>query len=392
MSTRQFIKRQVEELNEEVINLRRDFHTYPELGFKEFRTSKIVYNYLKDLGLEVSNMAKTGVVGLLRGKEAGKTVMLRADMDAIHVQEENEIPYKSKNDGVMHACAHDGHTAMLLVAAKILTKYKDKIKGNIKFVFQPNEEDAGAKYMVEEGVLENPKVDAALGIHLWSPIESGKVGISGGPVMAAHQNFKLEIIGKGGHSGSPHTSIDPIITAANIIQTIQTIQTREIDVLKPTLIMFGEINGGSAPNVIPSKVELEGSIRYLYEGGDQSPEQPEKRFERMVEDICSAYRAGYTLNFIPSNGPLINDDKLADKVAAIAEDVVGKNNIIPYVCMAGEDFSEFASRVPSVFYFVGTGNKDKGTDFPHHHPRFNIDEDTLALGVEMHVRTALSLL
>jgi len=384
------IKKQVDDLNGELIRLRRDFHMYPELGFDEWRTSKIVSDYLESLGLEVKRgIAKTGAVGLLRGKQAGRTILLRADMDALPIQEENNLPYKSVNKGKMHACGHDGHTAMLLVAAKVLSQHKDEITGNIKFVFQPCEEIAGARFMIEEGVLEDPPIDAALGLHLWTPLQTGKIGITAGPMMAAMDNFKLTIEGKAGHTGSPESAIDPIITAANIISATQIIQTREIGGMKPMLIMFGRIEGGTAANVIPGKVELEGSVRYLYAGG----EEDEKRFERIIKGICQAYRTKYELKFMCSNRLLSNDTEMVELVRTAARKVRSQDDIVSDIrSMVGDDFSEFALKIPSAFYLLGTGNKEKETDYPHHHPRFNIDEDTLSVGVEMHVRTALSYL
>lgn len=386
------IKQRIEELTEELISLRRDFHMHPELGFEEFRTSERIAAYLNDCGIEVKKVAKTGVVGLLRGSKTGRTVALRADIDGLPVQEENDVPYKSIYAGKMHACAHDGHMAMLLVAAKILAAQTDRIAGNIKFIFQPNEENAGARIMIDEGVLEDPQVDAVLGIHLWTPIRTGKLGITPGPVMAGQDNFRLTIYGKGGHSGSPQTAIDPIIAAANVIQSVQAIQTREIDVLRPTCIIFGKISGGTAPNIIPEKIELEGSIRYLYDGGGNREEQPKQRFARIVSKICEAYRTDCQLEFIPSSPTLINDSQLAELVRNVAKDVVGPGELLAQVCMPGEDFAEFAIEKPSAFYFIGSGNPALGTDYPHHHPRFNIDEASLPLGVEMHVRTALAYL
>ena len=378
---------------DELINLRRDFHMHPELGYEEFRTSKIVYDYLNELGLEVKKISKTGVVGLLKGKEPGKTVMLRADLDALPQNEETDLPFKSVNKGVMHACGHDGHTAMLMIAAKILSKYKDSIKGNIKFVFQPNEEEAGALDMIKEGVLENPKVDAAFGIHLWTPLKSGEVGLAEGPVMAALEEFELKIFGKAGHTGSPHTAIDPIIAATNIIQTIQSIQTREIDPLSPIAIMIGKINGGTGRNIIADKVEIGGTIRFLFK--DEEPEKKAllEKFERVINGICIAMNVEYKLNFIPSNLSLQNDGRMVPYVRNAAIETFGvDDNFVEYRSMAGEDFAEFSQRVPSLFYFIGNGNEEKGTTYPHHHPMFSLDEDTLKYGVEMHVRTALDYL
>lgn len=387
------VKNKVNDFKQELIRLRRDFHEHPELGFQEFRSGEIIENYLKECGCEVKRMAKTGVVGLLKGGQPGATLLMRADMDALPMTEENDVPYKSKNEGVMHSCAHDGHMAMLLVAAKILSSKKEELYGNIKFVFQPNEEDAGAKFMVEEGVLQNPKVDASLAIHLWSQIEVGKLGISEGPVMGAHDNFKIVIKGKGGHSAMPHGAIDPVIIASQIVIASQAVQTKQINVLRPTLINFSTIHAGTASNIIPESVTMTGTLRYLYAGGPDSLERPRQRLEKIVAGICETFNAQCEIEFIPSNFPVINDAKVANLVRKIGTEMVGEKNVISYVTMAGEDFSEFSvGGIPSTFYFVGVGNSEKGTDYPHHHPKFDIDEDALTIGTEMHVRTALEYL
>jgi amidohydrolase len=388
------IKALVKKHNDELIELRRDLHKHPELGFKEFRTSKKVASYLKGLGLDVTeNVAETGVVGLLKGDNPGKTLMLRADMDALPIKEQNDLEYKSQNEGVMHACGHDGHTSMLMVAAKILSKHKDKINGNIKFVFQPNEEGEAARRMIDEGVLENPKVDGAFGIHLWSPIKSGKIAISHGAVMGGLYEFELKIKGQGGHTSAPHDAIDPIIVASNVIQNVQSIQTREIDPLKPTLIMFGQINGGTATNIIPEEVMLRGTIRYLYRDNPGGNERPKERFERIIKNVCDSHRAEYELEYIVESPPVYNNEDMVELAYESAQEVLEKkSDIVDYTNLAGEDFGEFSDEVPSTFYFIGTGNEEKGTNFAHHHPKFNIDEDTLSLGVEMHVRSALNYL
>lgn len=387
------IKKDILELEEELISLRRDFHMHPELGYEEYRTSQIVYEYLNSLGLEVKKIAKTGVVGLLRGKQPGKTVMLRADMDALPQNEEADVSFKSVNKGVMHACGHDGHTAMLLVSAKLLCKYKDSIKGNVKFVFQPNEEEAGALDMINEGVLEEPKVDAAFGIHLWTPLNSGVIGLVEGPVMAALEEFELQIYGKPGHTGSPHTAIDPIIASSNIIQTIQSIQTREIDPLYPITIMIGKINGGTGRNIIAQKVEIGGTIRFLFKNEEVEKKALLEKFERVINGLCEAMNVKYDLKFIPSNPSLQNNAKIVSFIRnAVIESYGTDENIVEYRCMAGEDFAEFSQRVPSAFYFIGNGNEVKETMYPHHHPKFALDEDTLKFGVEMHVRSTLNYL
>ncbi len=389
------IKREIVSLHDEVIALRRDFHMHPELGFEEFRTSDIICNYLEKSGFDVYKIAKTGVVALLKGNQPGPTVMLRADMDCLPIQEMNDIPCKSAVAGKMHACGHDGHIAMLLVAGKVLANHRDQIAGNIKLVFQPNEETAGAPQsgaveMIKAGVLNQPDVDVALGLHLWTPIDSGKIGIVNGPVMAGNEEFELIIYGKGGHTASPYTAIDPIAAASKIVEAIQTFQTREID--SPVIIMFGKFKGGSCRNAIPEQVQLGGTIRYLLENENEEKEKLKRNFERTIKGICMATRTEYELKYIPSNPCAVNHAKVVDMVINAAKEVVGKENIVEHRSMAGEDFAEYTHRVPGAFYFVGTGNKNKDSKYPHHHPKFNIDEDSLLIGAEMHVRTAMGLL
>ncbi len=382
----------VKEREEELIALRRDFHKHPELGFEEFRTQRVIKRYLEDCGLKVQEMATTGVVALLEGENPGPTLLMRADMDALPMEEENDVEYKSTYPGKMHSCAHDGHMAMLLVAAKILSRHKERLQGNIKFVFQPNEEDAGAKFMVREGVLENPKVDACMAVHLWAPIEQGKISVQEGPVMGAHENFKVEVKGKGGHSSSPQDAVDPIMIACHIVNAAQSIESKQISALKPTVINFSKINAGTAPNIIPESVTMEGTLRYLYPGGPETAERPRQRMEKIIKGVCSTFDASYDMEFVPCNFPVVNDQTMASLVKREAEKLVGEKNVIPYVTMAGEDFSEFTTGIPSVFYFVGTGNKEKGLDYPHHHPRFDIDEGALVTGTKMHLYTALAFL
>jgi amidohydrolase len=386
------ISSDIAKYRDEVIELRRDFHRHPELGMAEHRTSEKVVNYLESCNLVVNRLNRTGVVGLLEGGHSGPTLLMRADMDALPIQEENDVPYKSVNKGVMHACGHDAHTAMLMVAAKILSNSRKHLKGNIKFVFEPNEENVGALAMIEEGVMRNPTVGACLGLHIWTPLQTGQIGITEGPVMAGMEHFDLLVKGRGGHTATPQSAIDPIMTAANIIQGVQIIQTREIDALKePTIIMFGKIEGGTASNVIPDSVSLSGTMRYLFEGEEESEDNPKKRFERVVSQICAAHRAGYALSYLYGHPTLVNHPEMARLVQSVVrEELDSSQEIVSFVSMAGEDFSEFASRVPGAFYFLGAGNPAKETHFPHHHPRFNIDEDVLSVGVEMHVRAALN--
>jgi amidohydrolase len=389
------LKSRIAGLRSELIELRRDFHKHPELGFQEHRTSGVVEKYLRDLGLPVKRAAGTGVVALLEGRAEGPVLLLRADMDALPVQEENEVPYRSVNDGVMHACGHDAHTAMLLVAAKVLSEQRDRIPGTIKLVFQPNEETTaeppGAEAMVAEGVLRSPKVDAAMALHIWTPLPSGQIGTDSGPVTATLDVFKIVVRGRGGHTGFPEQAVDPIIAAASIVQSVQMIQTREISQRKPTIIMFGKIAGGTKSNTVPDHVILEGSMRYLYPGGQGSQENPEGRFRRIVEAVSAAHRVQCEVDVHCENRAVVNHPGMTALARRTAAEVLGeRGSVISYSCTAGEDFSDFAAQVPGVLYFLGTGNEGKASCFPHHSPRFNIDEDVLTTGVEMHVRGAMN--
>ena len=385
------IRREIESLREELIGLRRDFHENPELGFQEFRTGRIVADYLESLGLEVQrNVAKTGIVGLLRGKGPGKTIALRTDMDALPLTEETGVDFASKNQGIMHACGHDGHLAMMLVAAKVLSRMRDEMEGNIKFIFQPNEEDAGAEIMIGEGILENPKVDAAVGMHLWSPIQSGKIGVAKGPLMASSYYFKIIVNGKGGHGGAPHTTISPILSGIDMIKGLQEMVMKEVDALKPTIISFGRVHAGTYPIIIPEKMEIEGSLRCLH----PDTREIQERMREIVQGISKVHRTSYTLEFKCGNDLLYNNDEMTSLAQEVAEEAVGGENMITsdISVMLGEDFAEFSKRVPSTFVFLGTANSHKGTDYPHHHPKFNIDEEVLPLGVEVLVGTALRYL
>ena len=391
METSINIKEEILKLRPDLIRLRRDFHMNPELGFEEYRTAQTIESYLRSLDIKTRRMAGTGVVGILNGNRPGRTLMLRADMDALPIKETTSVPYTSVHEGRMHACGHDGHMAILLVTAKILSGHRDKIFGNIKFVFQPNEEgaDSGAAMLIKEGVLKNPDVDAAMGLHLITGLETGQVGASQGCVMADAVFFKLQILGDGGHTALPHQSVDPIMVAANILLSANTIKTRQIDVRKPTSIVFGKIQAGVGPNIIPVQAELQGTIRCLYNSKRQ--EDPCQKFEKTVQHICSVHGAGYKVEFIHSAAPVINESQLYPVIKTAAEKtVIQKDNMVNYTTMTAEDFGYFGQCVPSFFYFIGAGNKNRKPNYPHHHPKFNIDEDALETGVEMHVRSALS--
>jgi amidohydrolase len=387
------IDRQIMALEPEVIRLYRHFHQYPELGFKEFRTAEFIETYLADLGLDPFRSAGTGVSAVLDSGNPGPTLMLRADMDALPVTEATGLDFTSKNPGVMHACGHDAHMAMLLAAARVLADHGTALKGKIKLVFQPNEEAAGAIYMIKEGILENPKVDAAMGIHIWSQIPSGQVGISAGTVMGGLDVFKLRIKGKGGHTGYPHKAVDPVIAAAGVIQAVQAIQTREMDAREPTIIMFGRLAAGEKANIIPEHVDLEGTIRFLTALPEHSPDNPTQKFIRICENICSAHQCTCSVDIDHENIPLVNDHQMVQMARRTADRVFGSlDAVVESRYIASEDFSEFSSRVPGVFLFLGCADPAKGTDVSHHHPAFAIDESVLTKGVALHVHGALTFL
>ena len=385
------IKDRIAELKDELIELRRDFHMHPELGFQEHRTAEKVEGYLKDIGLAPRRLAETGVVAVLEGSNPGPVLLLRADMDALPIQEENEVPYVSQSPGCMHACGHDAHTAMLLVAAKVLVEHKNEIPGRILLLFQPNEEVAGAEIMIEQGAIDDPRPDAAMALHIWTPLPSGTIGVQAGAVMATMDVFRITVKGRGGHTGYPESATDPIIAAADIVQTVQTIQTRRISLMKPTVIMFGKIAGGTKNNIIPDEVVLEGTMRYLYEGGPDSEENPTSLLKHIAENVCVTHGCTCDISIERENTAVVNHPDMVQLARETAVRVLGdQQKVVEHASMAGEDFSAFTSRVPGVFTFLGTADAEKQSDYPHHNPRFNIDEDVLPTGVEFLVEGALT--
>jgi amidohydrolase len=335
-------------------------------------------------------VSTTGVVALLKGRtDNGPVLLMRADMDALPVDEQTGLPFSSEHNGLMHACGHDAHMSMLLTAARILTEMRDSFDGTIKFVFQPNEEIAGAQVMIDDGVLENPKVDAAMGIHIWSPLPSGTIGIKSGAVTSSMDVFKVTIKGRGGHTGYPDSAVDPVICAAAVVQQVQTIQTRLVSPMKPIALMFGRIAGGTKNNIIPDTVELEGTIRYLFATKPGSPDNPTDKFKRMVTDICNVYGCTCSFEFNHENDAVVNDPTMTVVAYDVAKGIVGETNVVEHASMACEDFAAFGDHVPAVFAFIGTANETVGSNYPHHNPRFTIDEGTLPIGVEFLVEAAL---
>ncbi|HTW82659.1 MAG TPA: amidohydrolase [Candidatus Sulfotelmatobacter sp.] len=376
------------ELMAEVVATRRDLHRHPEQGFEEIRTAGIVAERLRALSLEVhTGIGKTGVVGVLRGNRPGKTIMLRADMDALPIEEENDVPYRSENVGTMHACGHDGHVAMLLGAAKAVVARRDEVAGTVCFLFQPAEEGkGGARAMVEDGVLERFGIERAYGLHLASSLAVGRVGFHEGPFYASSDSIEITIEGKGGHGAAPHLSIDPVYTAAEFVVAVQQIVSRNVDPVEPAVITIGAIHGGTTHNVIPSRVKLLGTVR-AFDAGVR--EAMAERIERVLRGICESTGATYAFEYVWRYPVTSNDVEQTRYARALATQVVGEGLVsdVPRL-MGAEDFSFFAERVPACFFTIGSkGGVQSG--FPHHHARFDVDESGFASGVAM--MTALAL-
>lgn len=386
------VKRLGEKYLQHMINLRETIHMYPEDGFSEFTTSKIIIEELEKLGIKVQkNVAKTGVVGLIEGKYPGKTVLLRADMDALKIQEQADVEYKSKIDGMMHACGHDGHVAGLLGAAMILNELKDNLHGNVKLVFQPAEErDGGALPMIEEGVLENPKVDAAFAAHLWGYLNEGEVHLKEGPMMASPDIFNIKVIGKGGHGAVPQESIDPIVITCQIVNSLQTIVSRKINPLDPVVITCGRIQGGDCHNVIPNEVELEGTIRTFNE---ETRNWVPKVMEDLIRGITTSQGAAYEFKYEPKYPALINDKYMTSFAKESLKKVVGEENVfdLKEPNMGGEDFAYFAQKVPSAFIFVGIAN-NKSEPVIHHNPYFKWDSKNVGILAQILSQIAIDYL
>lgn len=381
-----------QQLKDEFIAYRRDFHQHPELGFEEVRTSGIVAEYLESLGIEVTRVANTGVLGLLRGGKPGRTMALRADMDALSIPQQNDVPYKSTSPGKMHACGHDGHTAILMGVAKLLSEVKDDIPGTVKFFFQPAEEGpGGALPMVEAGVMENPTVDAVMGLHVGVNLPTGQVGLKAGPSSAGTDSITITLEGKGGHGAHPHGSIDTIVAAGHLIVAMQTIASREIDPLGSVVVTLGTVNGGYRNNVIAHTVELTGTVRTLDPVvRDSMPE----RIERIIKGVCETFRCKYEFNYHKGYPSVVNDPAMADLAEAAAQRLLGPENVVRTAnpSMGGEDFAYFAEKAPGIFLRLGAGNEEKDCVYPGHHPFFNFDEDAIPVGMAVLAEATLDFL
>lgn len=368
-----------------LIEIRRDLHQHPELGFEEHRTSSIVSDWLEQNDIEVKKgVAKTGVVGLLRGKSEGKTVALRADMDALPITEESGVPYSSITPGKAHSCGHDGHTTILMGTAKILSQLRDTFAGNVKFVFQPAEEGGGGgDVMCQEGVLENPKVDSIFALHDWPDLRVGEVGIQYGPSMASSNRFELTLYGRGGHAARPNLAIDPIVLASKVINDFQTIVSRQVNPLSPAVITIGTINAGNAANVIPESVTMLGTIRSFDENTKNLMMSSMKTIAESHSKMVGA--SPPKLEFNKGYPVTVNNDDMVDVVAKVSKNIVGENNtkVITEPSMGAEDFSFFLRQIPGAMFRIGIASLDGSPSPALHNPKFNFNDDSIPSGVSM---------
>lgn len=386
---------EAKKLQDEIVGWRRDLHQMPELGLELPKTAAYVAERLDEMGIEYeANIAGYGIIGLIKGSEEGKTILLRADMDGLPIEEETDLPFASKN-GNMHACGHDTHTAMLLGAAKILNSNKNKIKGTVKLLFQPAEEGpGGAKPMIDEGALENPKVDSALGLHIggiFKQIDTGQVGYSGGNLMACLDSFAIKVIGHGCHGAMPDFGVDPIAISAQVISALQTIVSRELKPTNPAVVTIGTINGGSAYNIIPNAVEITGTVRAL---NQETREKIASSMESIIAGITKGMHGDYEFEYTFGYPPLSNDPEFTEGFLDTAKKVVDEKDIIEITepTMGGEDMAYYLEEVPGTFFFLGGFNEEKGMVYPHHNSKFMIDEDVFWRGTALMAQGAIDWL
>ncbi|MDQ0256427.1 amidohydrolase [Evansella vedderi] len=379
------------DLKDQLIYWRRHLHQFPEIGFEEVRTSKLVQDVLKNNGYDhIRKVAKTGVVSYLESNEPGPTIMLRADMDALPIQDQKETKYSSRIENKAHLCGHDAHTSILLGAAILLAKKRPK-RGNVAFIFQPAEEGlAGAKTVIKEGGLKQPDVDAIVGLHVYPNKPTGTVSVCPGPCTAFSDRFEITIFGKGGHAAHPHLSVDAITVTSEVISALQQVVSRQVDPLKPVVLTIGKINGGYAHNIIAPSITMAGTLRLLDEC---LRDEVVHRIETLLKGICGGFGADYKFEFKKGYPSVINDSSLLPVLQKTSEEIIGSENL-HYIdpSMGGEDFSYYTREVPGIFFRLGIRNEDKGIVYPNHHPLFDIDEDALPIGAAMLAQFALNYL
>jgi len=380
------VKEKIAEMKDWLVETRRTLHMNPELGFEEVETSRLIAGYLEKFGLQVkTGMAKTGVIGLLKGGQPGKTVAIRADMDALPMEEANPVPYRSKVKGKMHACGHDAHVTILLGVARLFSSMGNPVRGNIKWIFQPAEEGGGGgRVLTEEGVLENPKVDAIFGAHLFPDLKIGRVGIHEKEGLAATDRFVIKMIGRGAHGAYPHLSRDPITAVGHLITQINTIVSRSISPLDSAVITIGKVSGGTAFNIIPDEAEILGTVRSLT---PKVREELKSRMEQVTQGVAKSFGMDHGFDFQYGYPALVNDPEMSHLVATACTKGIGKENVeFIRPSMGGEDFAYYLEKVPGSFFRLGCRNEAKGIVNPFHSSRFDIDEDVLPFGVEIFAR------
>lgn len=389
------IIQEVKKIEKDIISWRRKLHQIPEVGLNLPKTSRFIMDELDNMNIKYHTLVNgNAIVGLIKGKEEGKTLGLRADTDALPVKEETGLEFAS-NNGCMHACGHDGHTATLLGVAKVLNENKDKFKGNVKLLFQPGEEyPGGAKPMIEEGALENPKVDAVMGLHLGNlgkEIPKGKIGVSYGAMMAAVDVMYIKINGKGSHGAYPHQSIDPIVTASEIVLALQTIISREVDPVEPAVVSVTRIDGGFNHNIIPDSVEIQGTVRTVNEDTRQ---RISRRIEEIVKGITMAHGASYTIDYEFCYPALINSEEFTKGFVESAKKIISEDDIVEMKSpvMGAEDMSFFLQRVPGTFFYLSNLGKIDGEFHPHHNPKFDIDEGEMWKGAALIIQSTIDWL
>jgi amidohydrolase len=381
------IRLDIRALQPQLVAWRRSLHQRPELGFKEQLTAQFIAQKLQEWGIEhQTGVAKTGIVATINSGSPGPVLAIRADIDALPIQEENEVSYRSQHDGIMHACGHDGHTAIALGTAYYLWQHRQDFTGTVKIIFQPAEEGpGGAKPMIEAGVLKNPDVDAIIGLHLWNNLALGTVGVRKGALMAAVECFSCTIFGKGGHGAMPHQTVDSVVVSAQIVNALQTIVARNVDPIESAVVTVGELHAGTKHNIIADTARMNGTVRYF------NPKLQGfigKRIEQIIAGVCQSQGASYELDYWHQYPPVINDANIAELVRSVAAEVVETPAGIVPECqtMGAEDMSFFLQAVPGCYFFLGSANPEKDLAYPHHHPRFNFDETALGMGVEIFVR------
>ncbi|MBP2031733.1 amidohydrolase [Clostridium algifaecis] len=385
-----FLKK-AKDMQDELVDIRRDIHMHPELDYDLSRTQEKIKKFLKNEGIEYVESAGSGICAIIRGN-GEKTIGLRADMDALPIQDMKKCDYASKVKGKMHACGHDAHTTILLGAAKILNSIKDQLKGNVKLFFEPAEETTGgAKVMIKEGVLENPHVDRVIGLHVEEGIETGKIGVRYGVVNAASNPFTIKIKGMGAHGARPNTGIDPVLMSSYVIVALQEIISRELPPTDAGVLTIGSIHGGTAQNIIPDEVTISGIIRTMK---TEHREYVKKRLREITEGIVKSMRGSCTIDIEESYPCLYNDAAAIKDVVSAASLIIEQNNIITLESpsMGVESFAYFSMERPSAFYYLGSGNKSKGTDHPAHGNLFDVDEDCIPIGVAIQCKAVYDFL